>query len=218
MQGIATKYHVSEQYLTVEVRIEKSSLNNKILDNLSQGFYLPAELHLDDGIHISVDQRKKIYALFRDFAEYTGYTPEYVKELFKEWHAIYTARESYSLAKCSMAIAGELIEFILEEFSMQGAPLSHDTVEKTKDIKAYMYYCIMSRVCCVSGEPADIHHVDAIGMGNNRKKVNHVGRLALPLSRKYHTEIHQIGLKEFIEKYHVFPIKLTEKMVEHLKL
>ena len=175
MQGIATKYQVSEKYLTVEVRIEKSSLNNKILDNLSQGFYLPAELHLDDGIHISVDQRKKIYALFRDFSEYTGYTTEYVKALFKTWHAIYTGREDYSLSNCSVITASELIEFILEEFSMQGIPLSRDTVEKTKDIKAYMYYCIMSRTCCVSGQPADIHHVDAVGMGNNRKKVNHVG-------------------------------------------
>lgn len=39
-----------------------------------------AEIRLDDGRHISAEQRKKAYATIRDIASYTGYLPEEQKE------------------------------------------------------------------------------------------------------------------------------------------
>ena len=40
---------------------------------------------------------------------------------------------------------------------------------RTDDIDTYLIQCIRYRRCCICGRPADIHHVDAIGMGNNRR-------------------------------------------------
>lgn len=41
------------------------------------------ELRLDDGRHISVKQRKKIYATLNDIAAFLGYPPEEMKEVMK---------------------------------------------------------------------------------------------------------------------------------------
>ena len=38
---------------------------------------------LDDGRHISAEQRKKAYATIRDIADFTGYAPEEMKERLK---------------------------------------------------------------------------------------------------------------------------------------
>ena len=44
----------------------------------------------DDGRHISADQRRKAYATIRDIADFTGYTPEEMKERLKLEHIIRT--------------------------------------------------------------------------------------------------------------------------------
>lgn len=78
----------------------------------------------------------------------------------------------------------------------------------------------MTRTCCITGKKgAQIHHVDRIGMGGNRETMCQVGMRIVPLSADLHTMIHQSGGEdEFYEKHHITPIKLTEKMCEHLKL
>jgi hypothetical protein len=42
-----------------------------------------------------------------------------------------------------------------------------------------------------------------VGMGNNRNEVIHIGRKAISICRIHHTEIHQIGEKDFMGKYHL---------------
>src|SRR5690606_11192356 len=50
---------------------------------------------------ISPEQRKKIYALFRDIASYTGNTPEDIKETLKYHFVRETEYEPFSLSNCS---------------------------------------------------------------------------------------------------------------------
>lgn len=77
--------------------------------------------------------------------------------------------------------------------------------------------CLVYKKCCISGKRAELHHVDKVGMGRNRNEITHIGMKALPLSRKYHIEVHTIGQKAFEAKYHVFGVKIDEVIASKYK-
>ena len=78
--------------------------------------------------------------------------------------------------------------------------------------------CLKNRRCVLCGRPADIAHYNAVGMGRNRNKMSHEGLYIMTLCRAHHTEQHKIGLKTFIMKYHIKPIKVTKEIAKQLKL
>lgn len=89
------------------------------------------ELRLEDGRHITVQQRKKIYATLNDIAVFLGYLPEEMKEVMKYHYVTRTGKTEYlsgdkifSFADCSMETAGEFISFILEFALEYSVPLS----------------------------------------------------------------------------------------------
>lgn len=131
-----------------------------------------AEMRLDDGRTISVMQRKKAYATIRDMAEWTGYPPEVMKEIMKYEFMIRTGEEYFSLSDCSVNLAREFISMLIEFSLEHGIQLSDLAINRTDDIGRYLYYCIKHKRCAVCGRPGEIHHVDTIGMGNDRRRVD----------------------------------------------
>jgi len=57
--------------------------------------------------------------------------------------------------------------------------------------------------CIICGKHADIHHLDAIGMGNNRKGYDDSNSRKIGLCREHHSEAHAIGVLKFQQKYHL---------------
>jgi hypothetical protein len=92
-----------------------------------------------------------------------------------------------------------LIDFILTN----NIPTEFPLREYCDDIEAYTYACIINKKCAVCNKLAELHHVDAVGMGNDRKEIINEGREVLSLCREHHTEIHTIGKQSFMEKYHL---------------
>ena len=169
-----------------------------------------AELRFDDGRHISVEQRKKAYATIRDIADWAGYLPEEMKEHLKYEHMIRTGDAYFSLSNCSMDTAREFINTILEFALENGVPLSEDALNRTDDIGRYLYYCIMHRKCAICGRDGEIHHEDAIGMGNNRNRIDDSSYRKICLCREHHTAAHQMGVKRFREMYKVYGITVKD--------
>lgn len=169
-----------------------------------------AELRLDDGRHISAEQRKKAYATISDIADYTGYLPEEQKEWLKYLHIIRTGCTYFSLSDCTMDTAREFINTILEYAIEEGIPLSEDAINRTDDINRYLYFCIKNKKCAVCGSPGEIHHEDTIGMGNDRKKVDDSNHKKICLCRIHHTIAHQKGVAEFRKAYKVYGIVVNE--------
>ena len=165
-----------------------------------------AEIRLDDGRHISAGQRKKIYATIRDIADYTGYMPEEEKEWLKYLHISRTGEAYFSLSTCSMDVAREFINTILEYAIEHGIPLSERGVERADDIGRYLFYCIKHKKCAVCGRDGEIHHVDAIGMGRDRRTVDDSNSRKICLCRTHHTIAHQRGMRAFEQMYHVYGI------------
>lgn len=169
-----------------------------------------AEMRLDDGRTISVMQRKKAYATIRDMAEWTGYPPEDMKEIMKYEFMSRTGEDHFSLSDCSVDLAREFISMLIEFSLEHGIQLSDLAINRTDDIGRYLYYCIKHKRCAVCGRLGEIHHVDAIGMGNDRRKVDDSKYLKICLCRGHHTEAHTIGMSAFEEKHKVYGIVVKE--------
>lgn len=178
------------------------------------------EVRIDDGRSITADQRRKIYATMRDIAEWMGDMPDTVKAFFKWSFCGNYEREDFSLSSVDRETAGEFLSFLIDFCIQNGVPCSDPLWDRCDDIERYMYACVMTRTCCITGKKnAQIHHVDRIGAGRNRNTMCQVGMKVVPLSADLHTMLHYSGGEdEFYKKHHIEPIKLTEKMCEHLNL
>ncbi len=171
------------------------------------------EVRFDDGRHISAEQRRKAYATIRDIADYTGYLPEEMKELMKIEYILRKNGDYISLSDCTMEQAREFINTLIEFALDWDIPLSEQALERTDDMGRYLYYCLKTRHCCICGKPdSDIHHEDAVGMGNDRQVYDDRENKKICLCRIHHGLAHQKGVEAFRKMYKVYGIKFNEDM------
>lgn len=186
---------------------------------LDCGDSLEVSVNLIDKRHISDQQRKFIFALCADMEYYTGNDSEYMRLLMQQYNANLRGIDVESLSSCSMTYANGLIDTIINFCIDQEIPITRDNIRDygyTFDEKQ-TYAMALKRICVICGQRADIHHVDHIGTGNNRNKVSHIGKRALPLCRCHHTECHNTGEDRFIELYHLTPFVIDKKMEYFIK-
>ena len=176
------------------------------------------EIKLSDGRNITLQQRKAIYALFRDISDHTGYMPEEIKELMKCDFISTKGVEWFSLSDVDMTTANDFIEHLIEFCIYWEVPVNTNLLEITPDISRYVYYCTLHKTCCITGKKAELHHIDSVGMGRNRKEIIHIGMRVLPLCRQMHNEIHQIGTKTFLDKYKIYPVEVDIKIAKKYNL
>ena len=166
-----------------------------------------AYIDLIDSRPLSDKQRRMCYALINAIAEWSGSSQESVKQAFKmEFWAgrIDTlADKIFSLANAPMSLVAEFQKFLIDFIIENDVPLKFPLRDYVDDIEHYTYMCLVHKKCAVCGKRADLHHIDAIGMGNDRNEVQHLGREVLSLCREHHTEIHAIGKADFMAKYHL---------------
>jgi len=176
------------------------------------------EIRLDDGRTISADQRKKIYATMRDISIWSGHVPDEIKALMKYDFIAKTGCDYFSLSDADMTTANEFLNFLIEFCIEQDIPTEDSLLDRSPDIARYLYCCLANKKCALCGKKADLHHVDAVGAGRDRKEIIHKGMRVLPLCRTHHTEFHTIGKDTFCEKYKVFGIKLDDYLCRVLRL
>ena len=195
----------------------KCHIPNELIDERFLADVMYGEIRVDDGRRISSDQRKKIYALIKDIADYTGHHPEYLKEHMKYDFMVKEDREYFSLSNVDMTTARYFIEHLLEFCFEWSVPLASNTVVLAREINNYLYLCLRYRKCAVCGEKADIHHHEhLVGMGMDRNNHDHINSKYIALCRKHHNECHTIGHKTFEEKYKITSIKLNEQSIKRL--
>lgn len=167
------------------------------------------EVYIDliDSRPLSDKQRKMCYALIHAIAEWSGSSSEEIKEAFKlEFWADKVdtlADKIFSLANAPMSLVAEFQRFLIDFIISNDVPVKRPLREYVDDVAHYTYMCLIHKKCAVCGRKADLHHIDSIGMGNNRREVEHLGREVISLCREHHTEIHTIGKAEFMQLYHL---------------
>lgn len=155
---------------------------------------------------IRPEQRKKIYALFRDISAYTGNSPENEKENLKTLFIQQTHYEPFSLSNCDWRLASDFIEWLIDFCFENGIPLSKNPSEILDDIEKYVRVCLRHKICTICGQAGEIHHWDTIGRGRDRTRMDHWRLRKICLCRKHHTEARQMGVNAFEDKYHVYGI------------
>ena len=182
-----------------------------------------------DNREISPDQRRKCWALIGEISAAYGYLSaedkkqlngdmkrKFLMERMDELTA--DAIKRFSLSDVDMTTARLYIDFLVSFVVEHGIPTKEPLTQLAEDIEAYVYACMMNNVCVVCRRKGELHHIDRVGMGRNRDEICHVGMEALPLCREHHNEAHQHGDARLLDKYHLVPITIDEKIASHYKL
>lgn len=175
-----------------------------------------------DARNISPDQRRKAYALMGEIAAWSGSSPEEVKAAMKvafRQRAFGGLQQGLiSLADCTMTEARLFISMLIDFMLEMDVPSKVPLWDYNDDVGAYVYACLMHRKCAVCGRKADLHHVDRVGMGRDRRETCHIGMHALPLCRIHHQEAHQHGDARLMQKYHLDPVEIDQKVAKVYRL
>ena len=127
-------------------------------------------------------------------------------------------KELFSLSDCDVTTAKESISYLIDFILRNDIPTHVPLRDLNDDVERYVYAWLTHKKCCVCQRPAEFHHVDHVGAGFDRTKVQHIGRRCLPLCREHHTEVHTQPLQEFLERYHLTTVICDEKIAKVYKL
>lgn len=172
-----------------------------------------------DSEEITPDQRKKIFAIVGEIACWSGYAPEDARKgltadfLRKNIERLQMSAVSLAVGGgCDKGTASLYIEYLIAFCLENEVPTSRPLQEYADDLERYTYAALMHKRCLICDEKAELHHVDAIGMGYNRQEKPQIGAEILPLCWKHHREYHDIGKTAFCEKYHAVPVKMDKRI------
>lgn len=160
-----------------------------------------------DARPLSDRQRKMCYALLREISDYTGQdvhsAKEYLKLRFLADDFGETADRIFSLSNAPMSLVCAFQRYLVRFIVEYDIPCRVPLLEYVDDVHDYIYACLIAKKCCITGRPAELHHIDRVGMGRNRDDIIHEGMEVLPLFREMHQEAHTMSDREFFEKYHL---------------
>lgn len=209
--------------LTIVLKINKkdSPAVKKMIGNftnmpLDVTFDIDAKEKLKIMNMINDDQRRKAYAILGDIAKFNGErdsenTKIQLKPLFIEAYPKY---EMFSLSNCSKELAKDFIQYLIILCFKMGIPLyNHPRELMDDDVYTYLYLCLKYRKCVICGGKAELAHVDSIGMGRDRTKVDDSKNLKMALCNRHHQtggdSIHTLGVETFCVLNHVYGIEFT---------
>lgn len=164
-------------------------------------------------------QRAKIYALIKDIGNYIGYPLDIAKIMLKlEYMKKYDLQKDFSLSNTTKDNARQFITFLIDYVLKHNIPCQDSLIVRCEDIDHYLYSCLIYKNCAVCGKPAELHHVDVVGQGRDRKHINHLGLKVMALCREHHTIYHTMGEYDFNKKYHCYGVKADEAICKKYNL
>ena len=188
------------------------------VDNLSNEVLV----YWQDSRSRTLEQIRKAWALMGEIAEYQGQGKD---DVYREQSTAFSLKhleilqgELFHLSTATVSTARAFINLLIEIILEYGIPTKEPLYGLCDDIERYVYACLMNKKCAVCGRKTELHHVTKIGMGRNRREIDHIGMLALPLCRDHHDEAHRIGETAFQEKYHLVPIEIDRKIAKKYNL
>ena len=187
-----------------------------------------AVVFLQDGRKHSIDQHGKVWALIGEIALWAGYKARESSEvnallkadfLQKRFDSLSAAAiKAFSMSDVDVSTASLYIQWLVDFVLENNIPTKRPVTELCEDVQAAVYSAAVHKRCIVCGKRADLHHVDRIGMGGDRHDMCHIGMRALPLCREHHQEAHQHGDAALMDKYHLEPIVIDERIAKIYRL
>lgn len=169
--------------------------------------YKEVDITMIDSRPLSAAQRRNCYAMIREIATWCGDTPEAIKEALKLdfWcgELLQMSDRLFSLSDAPMSVVAAFQKWLARFIVRNEVPTRKSVLDYVDDVDDYVYACLVEKKCPICGKKADLHHIDAVGMGRDRTEIIHEGLEVLPLCREHHTEMHTIGKGDFFNRYHL---------------
>lgn len=207
------------KYLTIRVPFTPEYVRQDMKD---------AIVFLPDGRKHSIDQHGKVWALIGEIALWAGYRASessQVNALLKRDFLIQrfdrlsaAAIKEFSMSDVDVSTASLYIDWLVEFVLENNIPTKRPVTELCEDVQAAVYSAMMHKRCICCGKKADLHHVDRVGMGGDRREICHIGMRALPLCREHHQEAHQHGDAVLMDKYHLESVVIDERIAKKYRL
>lgn len=151
-------------------------------------------------------QRRLFFALMGDIGRWSGEEPEWLRKYYFYPKFAERMLEPVSLSDQtdnSVTDGTVLIDMVIDFIFEYDVPINAAYSLLPRDEEHFLYQCCRHRKCTICGRHADIHHLDTVGSGVNRKHVDHTKRHVLALCRQHHEIFHTLGGAEFSRKYHI---------------
>jgi len=183
-----------------------------------------AEIRLLDPRCHSTEQRGKVFALCTEIAEYSsggGHDKdevEYIRKTLMRMLCASNGVDEFSMSDVDMTTCSAFISYLVDFCLEHNVPTLLPLINHCDSIERFLWGCLYHRRCAVCGADADVHHLDAVGMGRGRRSINHVGMRAIALCRVHHTQAHKEGVITFFTRHKLHGIRLDEKLCDRLNL
>lgn len=219
IKGFVRGMDGKEMHITLEEEMDLKELEKHIMGDGT----IRAIVDIVEKDSITHLQRKHLYALIGDVAEYMGYPDEVIKSFMKYKFMMEEHLEEYpsfATNEMKMGDAGKMIDMIISYCIQNEIPFRKQQFYLTADVSKMVYALTMKRLCVACGKPhAEIHHAtNLVGMGNKRAMHDHWNSTYLALCRAHHTEAHSMPLEDFCKKYYVKPVKLSVEDLEEIRV
>ena len=154
-----------------------------------------------------------------DLCNYTGDEPKRWENEFKWRVQVTFGLDEFSLSNCSMTVGNYMILTILDFLFAENIPFRTKLWDSLPQDFPRQRLALKNRTCVICGRPhADLAHYKAVGMGRNRHKIDERKMYFMTLCREHHQEQHNIGIKEFMQKYHLKPLRLSDDDIIRFKI
>lgn len=190
--------------------------------------YRQCYVEMIDSRPISDKQRRTCWALIGAIAEWQGQSRRATaKDMINEARKIdflinelgENAERLFSLSNAPMSLVAAYQRYLIHFIVENDIPTKFSLLDMVEDINDYVYSCLINKKCVICGQYADLHHIDRIGMGQDRTDICHEGMEALPLCRLHHEEAHSMADTDFFTRYHLEGgIKLDKTLCRIYKL
>ena len=171
-------------------------------------------------------QRRFAFALLNDvwlsqvggaWLETAESTRRHFYGMYEYYHGLDFGEFSLSVVKGNKSDTNEFINMLLDYAALHDISLSVKPLNELEpqEIAHWEYQCLMNKCCVICGKrPSDLHHLDTIGQGVDRRKTNHLKHRAVQLCREHHQMAHSLGIETFLQREHLTGIKIDERIAE----
>lgn len=130
-------------------------------------------------------------------------------------------QEDFSLCLnlMSQKSANRFINFMFDFMIDNDIPFRKEIQElySKQEQERYIYKMLSKRKCAICGKYADLHHFDSVATVGGYEHDTGTNLRLIPLCREHHTEFHNIGIKEWENKYKLTGIYLKEEDIPFFK-
>lgn len=177
---------------------------------------------LPDGRHVTPEQNRKAWALMGEIAQFSGDSKEEVYDAqrlaYHEERRQTLSKKIFRLSQATVEEGREYINYLIDLILRFDIPTHEPLVKNVDDIPHYIRACLTHKKCAVCGRKAELHHVDRVGMGRDRRRMDHLGLRCLPLCREHHQEAHRLGDEALMALYHLESVPIDKDIIKRYNL